>query len=102
MQVKPALEQLYASMETTRIALTTGVGMLTGEGEAPAADMGAEADMDMDAEAGAEGMEPTDDLDADMDDFAAAAPAVGGEAEAGRERRESKAYAKKSNARAFT
>jgi hypothetical protein len=93
--VKPALEQLYASMETTRIALTTGVGMLTGEGETPAADMGAEADMDMDAEAGAEGMEPTDDLDADMDDFAAAAPAVGGEAEAGRERRESKAYAKK-------
>ena len=93
--VKPALEQLYASMETTRIALTTGVGMLTGEGEAPAADMGAEADMDMDAEAGAEGMEPTDDLDADMDDFAAAAPAAGGEAEAGRERRESKAYAKK-------
>ena len=95
MAVKPALEQLYASMETTRIALTTGVGMLTGEGETPAADMGAEADMDMDAEAGAEGMEPTDDLDADMDDFAAAAPAVGGEAEAGRERRESKAYAKK-------
>jgi hypothetical protein len=93
--VKPALEQLYASMETTRIALTTGVGMLTGEGETPAADMGAEADMDMDAEAGAEGMEPTDDLDADMDDFAAAAPAVGGDAEAGRERRESKAYAKK-------
>ena len=95
MAVKPALEQLYASMETTRIALTTGVGMLTGEGETPAADMGAEADMDMDAEAGAEGMEPTDDLDADMDDFAAAAPAAGGEAEAGRERRESKAYAKK-------
>ena len=92
-QVKPALEQLYASMETTRVALTAGVGLLTGEGEAVAPDMGAEVDMD--AEAGAEGMEPTDDLDVDMDDFAAAAPAVGGTAEAGREKRESKMYAKK-------
>jgi hypothetical protein len=92
-QVKPALEQLYASMETTRVALTAGVGLLTGEGEAVAPDMGVEVDMD--AEAGAEGMEPTDDLDVDMDDFAAAAPAVGGTAEAGREKRESKMYAKK-------
>ena len=91
-QVKPALEQLYASMETTRIALTTGVGMITGENEGPVADIGAEApvdDMDMDVD-----LEPTADMDA-ADDFAAAAPAVGGAAEAGREKRESKLYAKK-------
>jgi hypothetical protein len=93
-QVKPALEQLYASMETTRIALTTGVGMITGENEGPVADIGAEApvdDMDMDMEVD---LEPTADMDAE-DDFAAAAPAVGGAAEAGREKRESKLYAKK-------
>ena len=94
MAVKPALEQLYASMETTRIALTTGVGMITGENEGPVADIGAEApvdDMDMDMEVD---LEPTADMDAE-DDFAAAAPAVGGAAEAGREKRESKLYAKK-------
>ena len=40
-QVKPALEAMYSVMETTRIALTAGVGMLTGEGE-PMDTMGAE------------------------------------------------------------
>ena len=89
--VKPALEQLYASMETTRVALTSGVGMLTGEGEAPAMDMGADVPSDE---------LPVDDIDmeptADMDDeFASAAPAAGGESEAGRERRESRMFAKK-------
>ena len=39
--VKPALEAMYGVMETTRIALTGGVGMLTGEGE-PMDTMGAE------------------------------------------------------------
>ena len=88
--VKPALEQLYAAMESTRVALTGGVGMLTGEGVAPAADMGAELPAE-EPVPGAEGMEPT----VDTDEFAAAAPAVGGEEEAGRERRESRNYAKK-------
>ena len=91
-QVKPALEQLYASMESTRIALTTGVGMITGEGEAVAPDMGADApvdDMDIDVD-----LEPTDDMDV-ADDFAAASAATGGTAEAGREKRESKIHAKK-------
>ena len=88
--VKPALEQLYASMESTRIALTGGVGMLTGEGEAPAMDMGAELPAE-EPVPGAEDMEPT----VDTDEFAAAAPAAGGEAEAGRERRESRNFAKK-------
>jgi hypothetical protein len=88
--VKPALEQLYAAMESTRVALTQGVGMLTGEGEAPAADMGAEEPVP-----GAEDMESTVDDEFATDEFAAAAPAAGGEAEAGRERRESRMYAKK-------
>ena len=88
--VKPALEQLYAAMESTRVALTQGVGMLTGEGGAPAADMGAELPAE-EPVPGAEEMEPT----VDTDEFAAAAPAVGGEEEAGRERRESRNYAKK-------
>ena len=100
MAVKPALEQLYASMETTRIALTTGVGMLTGEGEAPPMDMGAEAPVDDVA------MEPTDDMDmeADLevgDEFGAAAPAAGGDDEAGRAKRESRMH-KKENARNIT
>jgi hypothetical protein len=94
MAVKPALEQLYASMETTRIALTTGVGMLTGEGEAPPMDMGTEAPVDDVA------MEPTDDMDmeADLevgDEFGAAAPAAGGDDEAGRAKRESRMQKKK-------
>ena len=89
--VKPALEQLYASMETTRVALTSGVGQLTGEGEAPAADMGAPVDdIPADVEPEEDDMEPTVD-----DEFAAAAPAAGGTDEAGRARRESRMYKKK-------
>ena len=85
--VKPALEQLYAAMETTRQALTGGVGQLTGEAQ-PAPDMGAEPEMDTD-------MEPTVDGEADLDaelSTDAAAPAAGGEEEAGREKRESRDY----------
>jgi hypothetical protein len=71
MAVKPALEQLYASME-----------------------MGAEAPVDDVA------MEPTDDMDmeADLevgDEFGAAAPAAGGDDEAGRAKRESRMQKKK-------
>jgi hypothetical protein len=89
--VKPALEAMYGVMETTRIALTGGVGMLTGEGE-PMDTMGAEEpDMDMD-------MEPVDgDIEPDMnmddvpqdDEFGAADAAAGGEELGGREKRES-------------
>jgi hypothetical protein len=90
--IKPALESLYATMETTRDALTSGVGMMTGE-EAPMDTMGAD-DMDMDD------MEPTDDMDMDAempadDDFEADAAAAGGEEEAGREKRESVQHSKK-------
>lgn len=83
--IKASLDELYASLESTRSALSSGVMMLTGEGE-PMDAMGAEDP----------GMEPTIDMDdaegvvppAD-DDFAAAPPAAGGEEPAGRETRES-------------
>ena len=88
--VKPALEQLYASMETTRESLTAGVGMLTGEGGAPAPDMG-EIPADVEPEEPEAEMEPT----TAEDEFAAAAPAAGGAEEAGRARRESRYYKKK-------
>tara|TARA_B100001057_G_scaffold474707_1_gene540578 strand:+ start:7357 stop:8517 length:1161 start_codon:yes stop_codon:yes gene_type:complete len=94
--VKPALESMYTAMESTREALTNGVGMLTGEGEAPGEDMGAEPMADA-PEADAD-MEPTvdqDEADAAADEFAAAEPAAGGEEEAGREKRESKTNKKK-------
>jgi hypothetical protein len=85
--VKPALEAMYDVMETTRAALTQGVGLLTGEGRSLPDTMGAEpadaaapADADMDAD-----MEPT----VAADDFAAAAPAAGGAEDAGRAKRES-------------
>jgi len=94
--VKPALESLYSAMESTRQSLIQGVGQLTGEAE-PAMDMGAE-----EPEAD---MEPTVDQDAAADtgvdlggedDFGAAAPAAGGEEEAGRAKRESVKRSKKS------
>ena len=92
--VKPALEAMYGVMETTRVTLTQGVGMLTGEAE-PMDAMGAE-EPDMD-------MEPTVDGDADMDmeepaaddDFGAADAAAGGEELGGREKRESVDHSKK-------
>jgi hypothetical protein len=91
--VKPALEAMYATMETTRETLTQGVGMLTGEAE-PMDAMGAEdpameptVDGEMDTEAPAE--EPMDD------EFATDAAAAGGEEEAGREKRESVERSKK-------
>ena len=96
--VKPALEALYATMETTRDTLTQGVGMLTGEAE-PADTMGAEDDMAMEPTTD---MEAGDEVDMDMeagaddeDQFAASEPAAGGEEEAGREKRESVQHSKK-------
>ena len=86
--VKPALEAMYGVMETTRIALTGGVGMLTGEGE-PVDTMGAEEPVDLE-------MEPIDgEPEMDMeepaadDEFGAADAAAGGEELGGREKRES-------------
>ena len=86
-QVKPALEAMYGVMETTRQALTQGVGMLTGEAE-PMDTMGAEEpDMDMEPIDG----EPDMDMEepAMDDEFGAADAAAGGEELGGREKRES-------------
>ena len=94
--IKPALESLYATMETTRDTLTQGVGMLTGEAE-PADAMGAEDDMAMEPTTDMEGGDEMD-MDAEApaeDDFGAAEPAAGGEEEAGREKRESVQRSKK-------
>ena len=80
--VKPALESLYGSLESTRGALTSGVAQLTGE-EDPAQPMGGEMPDELPEP---EGDAPAPEVD---DDFAAAEPAAGGEEEAGREKRES-------------
>ena len=91
--VKPALEAMYGVMETTRQALTQGVGMLTGEAE-PVDTMGAEEPVDPE-------MEPTVDGEMDMeepaadDEFGAADAAAGGEELGGREKRESIERSKK-------
>ena len=80
---KPALEELYTSLETTRTTLAQAVAILTGEeGPAGAPGMGEPASM------GAEEMPSGDD-------FAAAEPAAGGEEAAGRATRESVEYSRK-------
>ena len=89
--VKPALEGLFTSLESTRDSLTNGVAILTGEG-APAT-MGDEvpgddAEMEMeptvdDEEAGAEAEDPAGD------EFGTADAAAGGEEPADRAKRES-------------
>jgi predicted DNA-binding protein len=95
-QVKPALEAMYGVMETTRIALTAGVGMLTGEGE-PMDTMGAEEpEMDMEP---IDGVEPDEGDEGEVgmpdDEFGAADAAAGGEELGGREKRESIERSKK-------
>ncbi len=84
--VKPALEELFTSLESTRDALTGGVATLTGEG-APQT-MGDEVDDEMDLE-----MEPVDAEDDapedDEDEFATADASAGGDEPADREKRES-------------
>ena len=82
--IKPSLEAMYTAMETTRGALSNGVGLLTGEGEVEAP-MGAPDEMGGD-------MEPTVDMEGDpaLDmPLDAEAPAAGGEEPMGREQRES-------------
>ena len=82
--VKPALESMYAEMENCRVALTSGVGMLTGE-QTPAEPMGAEEPMP-----GGDDIEiPDAEMEPLGDEFGADAAATGGEEEAGREKRES-------------
>ena len=89
--VKPALESLFTSLESTRDALTSGVAILTGEG-APAT-MGDEvpgddAEMDMEPTVDDdEGIEKADDPEGD--EFATADASAGGDEPADRAKRES-------------
>ena len=93
--VKPALESLYAAMESTRVALTQGVGQLTGEAE-PAepmgADVGDEGPLPDMGDVGDDEMEPPMD---DEDEFGTAAPAAGGDEQAGRAKRESVQFSRR-------
>ena len=89
--IKPALDSLYSAMESTRVALTTGVGLITGEGEAPMmGDDGDMGDMDMDMEPTTD-MDDSGDLDAELggDDFGGAEAAAGGDEPEERAKRES-------------
>jgi hypothetical protein len=88
--IKPALDSLYSAMESARESLTSGVGMLTGEEQAP---MMGDDDMDDMGD-----MEPIDDeaagddLEAELggdDDFGASDAAAGGDEPEERAKRES-------------
>jgi hypothetical protein len=90
-KVKPALDEVYTTLETTRTSLAQAVSVLTGE-EAPG--MGGEAMGGAGAAPGADmGME--DELASAGDEFAGTAPAAGGTAPAGRDRRESIEYSRR-------
>jgi len=84
------LDSMYSAMESTREALTQGVGMLTGEGEAPMMGDDDMDDMDMDMEP-TDDMEAGDDLEAELggDDFGGAEAAAGGDEPEERAKRES-------------
>jgi hypothetical protein len=84
-KVKPALEEVYTTLETNRQALAQAVAVITGE-EAPT--MGAEGAPEP-APAEEEGADLEADLASAGDEFAASTPATGGEEEAGRAKRES-------------
>jgi hypothetical protein len=80
-KVKPAIEEIYNTLESNRMTLAQAVSVLTGE-EGPG--MATQADTGMEDEMAAVG-----------DEFAASAPAAGGTEPAGRERRESVEYSRK-------
>jgi phosphotransferase system IIB component len=88
--VKPALEDLYKSLETHRTTMAQAVSILTGEegpgGAAPAPTM---AGAEMPATMGEPGEEPMGD------EFAASEPATGGDEAAGRMKRESIQYSRR-------
>lgn len=86
-KVKPALDEIYATLESTRTTLAQAVSVLTGE-EAPG--MGGETPGAAAPESGLEG-----EVAAVGDEFAASAPAAGGTEPAGRTRRESVEYSRK-------
>lgn len=84
--VKPALENLYTTLESTRTTLSQGVGVLTGVEAGPT--MGAEPPM---SGSGA----PEEEAFPTGDDFGASEPAAGGTEAAGRAKRESVEYSRR-------
>jgi hypothetical protein len=88
--VKPALENLYSTLESSRTTLMQGVGILTGQETGPAPTMGAEPVVP-----GEEAAVPGEEAFPTGDDFAASEPATGGEEAAGRAKRESIEYSRK-------
>jgi metal-responsive CopG/Arc/MetJ family transcriptional regulator len=82
--VKPALENLYSTLESSRTTLSQGVGILTG------ADMGSSMGSEMPM-----GGTPGEEAFPTGDDFGASEPAAGGDAAAGRAKRESIDYSRK-------
>jgi hypothetical protein len=90
-KIKPALEELYTTLETTRTTLAQAVSILTGE-EGPQGAAGAMAG-DM---GGAEMPATMGVPDAGVEDeFGASEPATGGAEAAGRAKRESIEYSRK-------
>jgi len=85
--VKPALENLYSTLESTRTTLAQGVGILTGESAGPT--MGADTGMGMG------GAAPDEEAFPSGDDFGASEPAAGGDEAAGRVKLESVEYSRK-------
>jgi hypothetical protein len=91
--IKPALEELYTSLETHRTTLAQAVSILTGEEGpqgAPTPSLGDE--IDTGAELPSTMSEPGAELG---DEFGASEPATGGEEPAGRAKRESVEYSRK-------
>ena len=91
--VAPALESTIENLKQSREALTSGVGVITGEAE-PTDTMGADPEMAPEVDPEAPADEPMD-MPAD-DEFGASEPAAGGTEPEGREKRESYEAKKKS------
>lgn len=85
-KVKPAIEEVYTTLETNRLALSQAVAVLTGE-EGPGGQETSSPAPGMDT-----GME--DEMASVGDEFAASAPAAGGVSPEGRARRESIEYSR--------
>jgi hypothetical protein len=91
--VKPALEDLYTSLEGHRTTLAQAVSILTGE-EGPAGPAGAPGAADLGAELPSTMAVPGEE-ELGGDEFGASAAATGGEEAAGRMKRESIEYSRK-------
>jgi hypothetical protein len=85
--VKPALEQTQEVLTTAREALTSGVGIITGEG-GPVDTIGDEP-ADLDTGADDDLGDISEPIEPETDEFGASEPATGGDETAGREKRES-------------